>query len=80
MKTQGTFTNWNFTTTWEIDPDINDGYPHLQSNAPPVVDYYRSSTDGNWSEATNWQKSTDQLNWKPQLLHQQQEIHLGLRL
>lgn len=31
MKTQSTFTdaNWDFGSTWAIDPEINDGYPYL---------------------------------------------------
>lgn len=34
MKTQGTFTDWNFTDIWEIDSTINNGYPYLQDNSP----------------------------------------------
>ena len=32
MKTQSTFTNagWDFTNIWEIDPVVNNGYPHLR--------------------------------------------------
>lgn len=30
MKTQGTFTNWNFTDIWAINSLFNDGYPYLQ--------------------------------------------------
>lgn len=30
MKTQGTFTGWDFTNTWGINPSINDGYPYLR--------------------------------------------------
>jgi len=31
MKTQGTYTNWNFTTIWHIYSKINNGYPVLFS-------------------------------------------------
>lgn len=29
MKTQSTFTSWDFSSIWQIDPAINDGYPYL---------------------------------------------------
>lgn len=31
MKTQTTFTNWDFTNVWAIDPNVNDGYPFLRN-------------------------------------------------
>jgi len=34
MKTQGTFTDWNFTNIWAINPTINNGYPYLRNNPP----------------------------------------------
>ena len=36
MKTQSTFTNWDFTTIWAIDPAKNDGYPYLRETATKV--------------------------------------------
>lgn len=30
MKTQGTYTGWNFTTIWNISSSINNGYPYLR--------------------------------------------------
>ena len=30
LKDQATFTDWDFTDVWYIDPDVNDGYPILQ--------------------------------------------------
>jgi hypothetical protein len=30
MKTQSTFQNWDFDNVWSIDPNVNDGYPHLR--------------------------------------------------
>nr|NQU92602.1 hypothetical protein [Bacteroidota bacterium] len=34
MKTQGTYTNWDFSTIWAIATYANDGYPYLQNNEP----------------------------------------------
>ena len=34
MKTQGTFTDWNFTNIWAINPTANNGYPYLRDNPP----------------------------------------------
>ncbi len=31
MKNQSSYTNWDFTNTWTIDPTKNNGYPYLQS-------------------------------------------------
>jgi len=31
MKTQATFTNWDFTTIWNIDASYNTGYPILRA-------------------------------------------------
>jgi hypothetical protein len=30
MKTQATYTGWDFTSTWSIDPSKNNGYPVLR--------------------------------------------------
>jgi hypothetical protein len=42
LKTQASFTNWNFSTVWAIDPSVNSGYPYLRnvgvtSLTPPTV-------------------------------------------
>ncbi|MBF9016430.1 MULTISPECIES: GLUG motif-containing protein [unclassified Oceanispirochaeta] len=34
MKTQSTFTNWDFSEIWSIDSTINNGYPYLIGMAP----------------------------------------------
>lgn len=34
MKTQSTFTDWDFSTVWAINPTINEGYPYLRNNPP----------------------------------------------
>ena len=31
MKVQSNYPTWDFTTIWAIDPDINNGYPHLRA-------------------------------------------------
>ena len=31
MKTKGTYLNWDFDNVWNIDPNINDGYPYLKN-------------------------------------------------
>ncbi len=30
LQQQSTFVNWDFSSTWKIDPDLNGGYPYLQ--------------------------------------------------
>ena len=51
MKTQATFTNFDFASMWIIDPDINGGYPYLRNLAapgsdvtPPTVSWTEPST------------------------------------
>ena len=46
MKTQGTFTNWDFTSTWSIDSDVNSGYPVLRFHPPYVTNVTSSTADG----------------------------------
>lgn len=47
MKTQSTFTGWDFLTIWSISADVNGGYPYLQGfgivSQPPAP----SDTDSN---------------------------------
>lgn len=40
MKTESTFTNagWNFTSIWQINPGINNGYPYLNWQTFPDED------------------------------------------
>lgn len=30
MKNQATYSSWDFTNIWQMDPNINDGYPYLK--------------------------------------------------
>lgn len=47
MKTQGTYSGWDFSTVWSIDGTNNDGYPYLQwqnyTSAPDVTTSAASS-------------------------------------
>jgi hypothetical protein len=43
MKNQLNYNSWNFTTTWDIDSLLNDGYPYLlwqdlEPLAPSIID------------------------------------------
>lgn len=38
MKTQATFSGWDFSTIWNIDPSTNGGYPFLRNVAGPASD------------------------------------------
>jgi len=40
MKTASTFTNWDFTTIWSIDPNKNDGYPYLANYVTGISNIY----------------------------------------
>ena len=51
MQTQGTFTGWDFTNTWNIDPLINNGYPFFQET--PVI-AWTGAVDNDWNTAANW--------------------------
>mgnify|MGYP006279922469 FL=1 len=39
MKQQSTYTNWDFTTTWDIDGVTNGGYPFLIFLEEPTSDF-----------------------------------------
>jgi len=34
MKTQSTFSGWDFSTVWAINSNVNEGYPYLINNPP----------------------------------------------
>ena len=36
MKTQATFSGWDFVNIWKIDPNVNNGYPYLRNNPPNI--------------------------------------------
>lgn len=37
MKIQSTFTDWNFTTIWNINGTTNNGYPFLRTGTIPTI-------------------------------------------
>ncbi len=68
MKTQSTFTNWDFVNVWGIDAGINDGYPYLRGNAN--VDYYfRTKASGNWNNPAIWEYSPDNSSWSDAVVY-----------
>jgi hypothetical protein len=53
MRTQSTYTGWDFTTDWRIHPAVNDGYPQLAGfyvmptpNAPTGIHIARGTAPG----------------------------------
>ena len=47
MKTQSTYTDWDFETVWAIHPKLNEGYPYLRWQGlqpPPPVEVLPSYT------------------------------------
>lgn len=65
MKTQGTFTGWNFTSPWAINAIVNNNYPYIQaliipggsgtSQIPYTVSnlnhlYWISTNSSSWSK------------------------------
>lgn len=63
MKTQSTFTNWNFTTIWEI---VATYYPRLKDNADPALPVELTSFTANVigpSALLNWQTATEVNNY-----------------
>ncbi|MFZ4414047.1 MAG: hypothetical protein ACOYOV_13265 [Bacteroidales bacterium] len=56
MKTQSTFTTWNFATSpivWNIDAE-NNGYPHLNWQVFTHNKYYVKTTGNNSSDGSSW--------------------------
>lgn len=50
MKTQSTFTNWDFSDTWAIENGINNDYPHLSFS----LFTWTGSQDSAWDNEQNW--------------------------
>ena len=51
MKTQSTFTSWDFTNIWAISPSYNDGYPNLNNQYEYLWD---GSLSEDWNTPGNW--------------------------
>lgn len=62
MKTQSTFTNWDFVNVWGIASGTNDGYPYHISS-PSTSHYYRTKATGNWNAIATWEYSSDESTW-----------------
>jgi len=57
MKTQSNFTNWDFTNIWQINSNINDGYPFLRGLNIQALDYF-SRNNGNWTNPATWSNTS----------------------
>jgi len=61
LKTQSTFTGWDFTNIWVIDPAVNGGYPYLRMQSTPVATYTVPVTfkvvNGTWADGTTKDKT-----------------------
>jgi len=56
MKRQSTYQGWGFGNYWDIDPDINNGYPYL-IGTPQQIDgqiVWEGTSDSDWSNSDNW--------------------------
>ncbi len=64
MKTQSTFTGWDFTTVWSINGSVNSGYPYLQAVSPLPVELssFTVSVSGNYVNL-KWQTATEVNNY-----------------
>ncbi len=56
MKTQSTYTGWEFGDYWAIDTDINDGYPYLIGTPQQITGQiiWEGTDNSNWSNPDNW--------------------------
>ena len=68
MKTQSTFTNWDFTTTWEIVGGDGANYPRLHYNPDPTLPVELSTFTAQFIENTptlywSTQTETDNMGW-----------------
>jgi len=57
MKLLSTYTNWDFDMVWKIDPNVNNGFPHLNGMVDKQSDFgtetsESSRTDDNYLPAT----------------------------
>jgi len=51
MKTQSTFTDWDFNTIWSLSAGYNNGYPNLEGY---ISDSWTGSANTDWANADNW--------------------------
>ncbi|MDZ4181631.1 MAG: FlgD immunoglobulin-like domain containing protein, partial [Candidatus Cloacimonadaceae bacterium] len=79
MKTQSTFTNWDFVNVWGIDAGINDGYPYLRGNANAEF-YYRTKQSGLWNATGTWEYSADNAIWNNAVVTPDAANSLGITI
>jgi|GEM_PF-2857798 len=60
MKDINTYNDagWDFTTTWDMNESVNNGYPFLQTGAPSPVLTWDGSESNEWANALNWSPET----------------------
>jgi len=59
MKLQGTYTNWDFTTVWNINSSYNSGYPILRNvTYTPDPNTWTGTVSTDWNTAGNWSKGS----------------------
>ncbi len=64
MKTQSTFTGWDFTTVWSISSGVNNGYPYLQTVSPLPVELSSFTASVNGSNVNlKWLTATEVNNY-----------------
>ncbi|MBW5448310.1 hypothetical protein GE107_19900 [Cohnella sp. CFH 77786] len=61
MKNAATFSGWEFGTVWEIDPEVNDGYPYLPFT-PLAPELIVSAAPGSQAGSTAVTASVDEGN------------------
>ncbi|MBP6231391.1 MAG: hypothetical protein KA397_07060 [Paludibacteraceae bacterium] len=52
MKQKATYTGWNFTTIWDINPAVNNGYPYLRNEQITLWTGGNSNEEGD--DGGNW--------------------------
>ncbi len=84
MKTQGTFTDWDFTDIWVMDTNHNNGYPNLQwyygllLNPPSTPTGLASTSKTNLQIVMEWDASAGATSYK--LYQDAAEIYSGANL
>jgi hypothetical protein len=65
LTTESTFSDYDFTNLWGIDPNINDGYPYLRDGLggvlPIILEYFQAELNNNEVELT-WKTTAESNN------------------
>ncbi len=51
MKQKETYTGWNFTTVWDINPNVNNGYPYLRNEQ---ITLWTGNNNESGNDNENW--------------------------